>query len=147
MKLRLALKICRELSGDPFSMRPRRTHGQIDQARHIGRKEWKDNRFPYVESSLPVAIQSVVNVTATNKFLAFDHAPCNRLNSDTEMQMSFLVEVGEERWVQKCWCDTMADAEYEFECYAGNGELVRIRRGSEVVKQGGGPQGYSPIYG
>ncbi len=50
MKLRLALKICRELSRDPFTIRPKRTYGQIDQARHIGRKKWRDNRFPYVES-------------------------------------------------------------------------------------------------
>ncbi len=50
MKLRLALKICRELSRDPFMMRPNRTRGQVDQARHIGRKACRDNRFPYVES-------------------------------------------------------------------------------------------------
>ncbi len=50
MKLRLALKICRELYDDPFNERPKRTWGQINQARHIGRKKRRDNRFPYVES-------------------------------------------------------------------------------------------------
>lgn len=50
MKLRLALKICHALSSDPFTMRPNWTGCQIDQARHIGRKKWRDNRFPYVDS-------------------------------------------------------------------------------------------------
>ena len=57
----------------------------------------------------------------------------------------FVVEVGAEKgWVPKYWCDTMAKAESRFEDYAGGGELVRILDRSVIVKQGGGPQGYSP---
>ena len=59
----------------------------------------------------------------------------------------FLVEVGDEGgWVMQWQCDTMEGAEKHFQDCAGDGKLVRIQDTLTqlIVKQGGGPQGYSP---
>ena len=62
MKLRLALKICRGLDrNNGFRpLRPAWRWYQIDQARRIGRKKWRDNRFPYIPSEREIEQQGQI---------------------------------------------------------------------------------------
>lgn len=59
MRLRTALKICREFVGVPWESRERRKHRvnlnrtlpQIRKAMNVAASKWKDLRFPLVQES------------------------------------------------------------------------------------------------